>query len=87
MGLLLYFVLKRPESGMDIHEAQKYLNIRFWAVMHVSIMAFVTILSQIGRILAKSTSISKKKFKYAFLYYGTSTALTVGSVGWYLFNK
>lgn len=87
MGIILFFFLKKPEEMQTVDEAMRYSVIRFWAVLHFSIMVFVTILSQIGRILSVSTTVSSKKFKYAFFYYGTSTIITISSVTWFVLNN
>lgn len=86
-GIILYFFLKRPDEAWSTIEAMKYSSIRFWAIKHFSVMLFVVILSQIGRIFTTRKIDSRKKFKYAFFYYGVATFITVGSVGAYLLSR
>jgi hypothetical protein len=86
-GIILYFFLKRPDEAWSTIQAMEYSSIRFWAIKHFSIMLFVVILSQIGRIFTTRRIDSRKKFKYAFFYYGAATFITLTSVGMYLLTR
>lgn len=86
-GIILYFFLKRPDEAWNTVEAMKYSSIRFWAIKHFSVMLFVVILSQIGRIFTTRRIKSRSKFKYAFFYYGIATIITIASVSFYLLTR
>lgn len=86
-GIILYFFLKRPDEAWSTIEAMKYSSIRFWAIKHFSVMLFVVVLSQIGRTFTTRKIESRKKFKYAFFYYGAATTITIVSVGAYLLTR
>jgi hypothetical protein len=87
MGFVLYFFLRKPDEIVTALQAQKYSQLKFWAVQHFSFMIFVVILSQIGKIFIAKASESNRKFKYAFFYYGAATLVSIISVVIYLLKK
>ncbi len=87
LGIVLYFFLRNPEDITTVEQAVKYSSLRFWAVQHFSNMIFVVILSQIGSIFISKTVNAVRKFKYAFLYFGSATVITLISVGIFMFQR
>lgn len=81
-GIGLYFFL-RPADGagiLTIEEAVEYSNLRFWAIEHVSLMLFATILAQTGRILIKQMQKDYRKYRASTLYLGVSFLVVIASV-------
>ena len=87
LGIILYFFLQKPHEVISATEAMKYSNLRFWAIQHFSNMMFVVILCLIGSLFIRGTSISEKKYKYSFLYFGVSTLIIIVSVGLFALRK
>lgn len=87
-GIILYFFIDpSSKSAMDIQHAMKQASLRFWVVEHFYVMTFALILSQIGGIFIRKTTIDKNRFAYASFYYGISTLITMVSMTFYFFYR
>ncbi len=87
MGIILFFLVKRPDKINNLNEAVRQSSLRYWSVLHFSSMTFALFFCQIGWIFLKHTRSSKSKFKYAFIYFGTAILITVITLGYYIFRK
>ncbi|MDP3003778.1 MAG: hypothetical protein Q8N38_11690 [Bacteroidales bacterium] len=87
-GIIMYFFIDpSSKSAMDIHHAIKQVSLRFWVVEHFYFMTFALILSQIGGIFIRKTTIDKNRFAYASFYYGVATLITIVSVTFYFIYR
>jgi len=80
-GVALYFFFK-PElsqATMTLQEAVENSRFRFWITEHLATMIFALVLSQIGWILIRNSSVSKNKFRTIIFYYGISLIIIVVS--------
>ena len=89
LGIILYFFIEADENmgQLTVRQAQETMNSRFWAIEHFSVMLFALMLAQIGKVFTLKAINSKNKFKYALFYYGSATAITFISTGFYLYYK
>lgn len=87
-GIVLYFFLKPdPDSGsLTLEEAMNQSSMRFWAIEHVSLMIFALILSQIGRFILKESTMDRKKYRSATLYFGISLVVVLSSAAVSMFG-
>lgn len=78
-GAVLYYFIQNEMSpaAMDFNEAIVNARFRFWVVEHLATMIFALMLSQIGWIMIRSSSSSKKKFRNTLFYYGISLVIIV----------
>lgn len=76
IGLVLYFQFHfgtiAPPNGVE-----RSTGSRFWVISHFSVMFFILILAQIGRLFIKSSKTSKGKFSYSLFYYGVSLLVII----------
>lgn len=88
LGIILYFFI-RPDGNtqMTIEQAKGAMSSRFWSIEHFSVMLFALMLAQIGKIFTVRSTLSRDKLKYALFYYGSATAVTFISTGFYLYNR
>lgn len=87
-GIIMYFFIDPSvKSSMDIQQALKRASLRFWVIEHFYFMTFALILSQIGRILIRKTTLDKSRYAYASFYYGTATFITIVSVIFYFIYR
>jgi hypothetical protein len=87
-GIILYFFIDpSSKSPMDIQHAMKQASLRFWVVEHFYVMTFALILSQIGGIFIRKTTIDKNRFAYASYYYGIATFITLISMIFYFIYR
>ncbi|MFA5819414.1 MAG: hypothetical protein WC854_09070 [Bacteroidales bacterium] len=87
-GIIMYFFIDpSSKSTMDIQSAIKRASLRFWVVEHFYFMTFALVLSQIGGIFIRKTTIDKNRFAYASFYYGIATLITVVSVAFYFIYR
>ena len=87
-GIIMYFFIDpSTKSANDIHHAIKQASLRFWVVEHFYFMTFALILSQIGGIFIRKTTIDRNRFAYASFYYGIATLITVVSVTFYFIYR
>lgn len=87
-GIIMYFFIDpSSKSTMDIQHAIKRASLRFWVVEHFYFMTFALILSQIGGIFIRKTTIDRNRFAYASFYYGIATLITVVSVTFYFIYR
>lgn len=87
-GIVLYFFIDpSSKSTMDVQSAIKQTSLRFWVVEHFYFMTFALILSQIGGIFIRKTTIDRNRFAYASFYYGIATLITVVSVTFYFIYR
>lgn len=85
LGVILYFMMSA--NRYDIHSAEevrRILSLRFWSVEHFSVMLFAVILAQIGKVFTSKSHSNQSKFKYALIYYGFATLITITSMTFYL---
>lgn len=87
LGIILYFFLQKPEDFIAAEQAMRFISLRFWAIQHFSNMLFVVVISQIGSVFIVNTINSVRKYKYAFIYFGLSTLITIISVGLFALRK
>lgn len=89
LGIILYFFIAPDENigQLSIEQAQEAMSSRFWAIEHFSVMLFALMLAQIGKVFTLKSVNSINKFKYALFYYGSATAITFISTGFYLYYK
>ena len=87
LGIILYFFIRPDETQVTAEQAQKAMNSRFWSIEHFSVMLFALMLAQIGKIFTMKSRNSKDKLKYALFYYGSATAITFISTGFYLYYR
>ena len=87
-GIIMYFFIDPSvKSAVDIQHAIKRASLRFWVVEHFYVMTFALILSQIGGIFIRKTTIDKNRFGYASFYYGIATFITVVSMTFYFIYR
>lgn len=88
-GIIMYFFIDpaAKASTMDIHQAMKQASLRFWVMEHFYVMTFALILSQIGGIFIRKTTVDKSRFAYASFYYGISTLITMLSMIFYFIYR
>lgn len=89
LGIILYFFIEPDKNTgqLNMMQAREAMNSRFWAIEHFSVMLFALMLAQIGKVFTLKAIGSKNKIKYALFYYGSATAITFTSTGFYLFYK
>jgi len=88
LGVVLYFLMPANKYVISsVSEANHILSLRFWSIEHFSVMLFAVILAQIGKIFTRKSFLDNSKFKYALLYYGFATVLTLTSMTFYLIYK
>jgi hypothetical protein len=83
-GIMYFFVNPLLKSSTDIQVVLKRASMQFWVVEHFYVMTFALILSQIGGILVRKTTINRNRFGYASFYYGLTTLITMVSMVFYL---
>jgi hypothetical protein len=87
-GVIMYFFIDPLlKSSADIQLALKRASMRFWVVEHFYVMTFALILSQIGGIFVRKTTMDRNRFGYASFYYGLATCITIISMVFYLVNR
>ena len=87
-GIIMYFFINpSSKSTMGIQHAIKQVSLRFWVVEHFYFMTFALILSQIGGIFIRKTTVDKNRFAYASFYYGVATLITLVSVTFYFIYR
>lgn len=87
-GIIMYFFIDpSSKSTMDIQSAIKRASLRFWVVEHFYFMTFALVLSQIGGIFIRKTTIDKNRFAYASFYYGIATLITIISMTFYFIYR
>lgn len=88
-GIIMYFFIDPSvkSEAMDIHQAMKQASLRFWNIEHFYVMTFALILSQIGGIFIRKTTVNKSRFAYASFYYGISTLITMLSMIFYFIYR
>jgi len=88
LGIILYFFLDSDKLKLiNYIQAEKNMNLRFWAVEHFSFMLIALFFAQIGKIFTIKPIGDTFKFKYALFYYGVATFTSYLSTGLYLINK
>ncbi len=88
LGVALYFLM--PANKYEIHSVQEInhiLSLRFWSIEHFSVMLFAVILAQIGKVFTTKLKTSRSKYRYALLYYGMATLITLTSMVFYMLYK
>jgi hypothetical protein len=87
LGFLIYYLLRSALEGpiLEVPDTQNDASLRFWAIEHIALMIFALFLTQLGRVFIKKSVGSKRKFKAALFYFGTSLLLILFSVGMALF--
>ncbi len=86
LGFILYFFME-PANKYEIHSMEQVnhiLSLRFWSVEHFSVMLFALILAQIGKIFTSKSISDHAKFRYAMIYYGSATLVTLISLSFFL---
>lgn len=86
-GIMYFFVNPLLKSATDIQLVLKRASMQFWVVEHFYVMTFALILSQIGGILIRKTTINRNRFGYASFYYGLTTCITMVSMVFYLIYR
>ncbi len=89
LGFILYFFME-PANKYEIHSMEQVnhiLSLRFWSVEHFSVMLFALILAQIGKIFTCKSISDHAKFRYAMIYYGSATLVTLISLSFYMIYK
>ncbi len=85
LGVTLYIMM--PANRYEMHSAAEVshiMSLRFWSVEHFSVMLFAVILAQIGKIFTTKSHSDHSKFKYALIYYGFATLITLTSMTFYM---
>lgn len=88
LGVTLYLMM--PANRYQMHSAAEVnhiLSLRFWSVEHFSVMLFAVVLAQIGRIFTSRSHSDRNKFKYALIYYGFATLITLTSMTFYMIYR
>lgn len=87
-GIIMYFFIDPSlKPSVDMQHAIKRASSRFWVVEHFYFMTFALILSQIGRVFIRKTTIDRSRFAYASFYYGIATFITIISVTFYFIYR
>lgn len=86
-GIMYFFVNPLMKSTTDVQLVLKRASMQFWVVEHFYVMTFALILSQIGGILVRKTTINRNRFGYASFYYGLTTFITMVSMVFYLIYR
>jgi hypothetical protein len=88
-GVIMYFFIdpSAKTPSLDIHQAIKQASLRFWVIEHFYVMTFALILSQIGGIFIRKTTIDRNKFAYAAFYYGVAMFITLLSMTFYFIYR
>jgi len=89
LGFILYFVFT-PFVQIDpqnIHEANKRVTLRFWAVEHLYCMTFALIFSQIGHLFFRKSISDRNRFAYSAFYNGVATLITIVSMLFYFIYR
>ena len=88
LGVALYLMMPANRYQMQsAAEVSHIMSLRFWSVEHFSVMLFAVILAQIGKIFTSKSHSDKNKFKYALIYYGFATLITLTSMTFYMIYK
>ena len=84
LGIVLYGFLSpiTLSAFNDFGAAMKDPTIRFWAIEHISVMLFVTVLVTIGNAKTKKALTSKDKFKKQLTFFAASLGLMLISIPW-----
>lgn len=87
-GIIMYFFVDpSSKSAYDIEHAIKRSSLRFWVIEHFYVMTFALILSQIGGVFIRKTTIDKARFGYTAFYYGIATLITIMSMTFYFIYR
>ena len=87
-GIIMYFFVDpSSKSAFDIEHAIKRSSLRFWVIEHFYVMTFALILSQIGGVFIRKTTIDKARFGYTSFYYGIATFITIMSMTFYFIYR
>ncbi|MBE0650678.1 MAG: hypothetical protein IH595_07530 [Bacteroidales bacterium] len=88
LGVTLYLMMPANRYQMQsATEVGHIMSLRFWSVEHFSVMLFAVILAQIGKIFTSKSRSDHNKFKYALIYYGFATLITLTSMTFYMIYK
>ncbi len=88
LGITLYLMMPANRYQMNsAAEVGHIMSLRFWSVEHFSVMLFAVVLAQIGKIFTSKSHSDRNKFKYALIYYGFATLITLTSMTFYMIYK
>jgi hypothetical protein len=88
LGIILYLMMPANRYQMTSPtEVSHIMSLRFWSVEHFSVMLFAVVLAQIGKIFTSKSHSDRNKFKYALIYYGFATLITLTSMTFYMIYK
>lgn len=83
IGLILYFISPVVIAARDnFGEAMKNVELRFWAVEHISSMILAIALITIGRIMAKKGKADLIKFRRQAIYFFLALILIFNAIPW-----
>ena len=86
-AIMYFFISPLLKSSTDVQLVLKRASMQFWVVEHFYVMTFALMLSQIGGILIRKTTVNRNRFGYASFYYGLTTSITLISLVFYLIYR
>lgn len=83
IGLALYFLSPIVSAAMsNFGESMKNVELRFWAVEHISSMIIAIVLITLGRIMAKKGKTGLIKFRRQAIYFLLAFLLIFNAIPW-----